>query len=65
MQLLQPFRNTGQVMLEPVSHQKRFAVGGFDDVLQSVKLAVVDADEMCIRDSLAFRPMLYVARSIP
>ena len=38
MQLLQPFRNTGQVMLEPVSHQKRFAVGGFDDILQSVKL---------------------------
>ena len=44
MQLLQPFRNTAQVMLEPVSHQKRFAVCGFNDILQSVQLAVVDTD---------------------
>ena len=48
MQFIQPFRNTDKVMLEPVCHQKRLAVGGFDDVLQCVQLAVVDLNDLAV-----------------
>ena len=33
-------------MLEPVGHQNRLAVGGFDNVLQGIQLAVMDLDDL-------------------
>ena len=41
---MKPFHNPLQIMLEPVRHQKRFAVGSFDDVLQCIQLAIMDKD---------------------
>ena len=38
---VEPLGDALQVVLEPVSHQNRFAVGGFDEVLQGIQLAVV------------------------
>ena len=41
---IKAFLDTGEVMLEPVSHKDRFAVCGFDDILQSIQLSVMKLD---------------------
>jgi hypothetical protein len=35
-------------VLEPVGHQQRIAVGGFDQVLQGVELAVMDMGDLAV-----------------
>ena len=52
MQFLQPLGNAGEVMLEPVSHKDRLAVGSFDDVLQGIQLAVMDVESVAVILSL-------------
>ena len=42
VQFFQPFGYAGEVMLKPVSHQDGLAVCRFDNVLQSIQLAVMD-----------------------
>ena len=46
MQFFQPLGYAGKVMLEPVGHQNRLAVCCFDDILQSIQLAVMDLDNL-------------------
>lgn len=41
---IKAFLDTREVMLEPVSHKDRFSVCGFDDILQSIQLSVVELD---------------------
>ena len=38
---MQPFGDARQIVLEPVSHKDRFPICGFDEILQSIQLAVV------------------------
>ena len=38
---IKAFLDTGEVVLEPVGHKDRFAVCGFDDILQSIQLSVM------------------------
>ena len=37
-----------QIVLEPVGHQDGLSVGGFDEVLQSVQLPVVEREELFV-----------------
>ena len=37
-----------QIVLEPVGHQDGFAVGGFDEVLQSDQLLVVEREDFFV-----------------
>ena len=38
---IKAFLDTGEVVLEPVSHKDRFAVCGFDDIFQSIQFSVM------------------------
>ena len=46
MEFFQLFGYADEVVLEPVSHQNRLPVCGFDDVLQSIELPVMDLDDL-------------------
>ncbi len=37
--------DTGKVVLEPIGYKNRFAIGGFNDVLQSIQLSVMKLDD--------------------
>lgn len=37
--------DTGEVVLEPISYKYRFAICGFDDILQSIQLSVMELDD--------------------
>ena len=60
MQFVQPFFDAVTVGLIPVRHQKRFSVGGFDDVLQSVQFAVVD--EMALAELVINRTVCHLCQ---
>ena len=57
---MQPFFDAVTVGLIPVRHQKRFSVGGFDDVLQSVQFAVVD--EMALAELVINRTVCHLCQ---
>ena len=48
MQFFQPLGYADKVVFEPVSHQNGLAVCRFDNVLQSVQLAVMDLDDLAV-----------------
>ena len=41
---IEAFLDTGEVVLEPVSHKDRFAVCRFDDIFQSIQLSIMELD---------------------
>src|SRR5574344_391688 len=48
MELFHSLGNAGEVMLEPVRHQKWLVTSGFNNVLQCVQLSVVNSDGAAI-----------------
>ncbi len=48
MQFMEPSGDPLPVMLEPVGHQNRLSVGGFDEVLQRIQLTVVDGEHTLV-----------------
>ena len=48
MEFMEPFFDALQVVFEPVGHKHGFAVGGFDQVLQSIELSFVNGEHSLV-----------------
>ena len=45
---IEAFLDTGEVVLEPVSHKDRFAICRFDDIFQSIQLPIMELDDIAV-----------------